>query len=418
MISKFIEPPVSGLSLAERDYRWVRTRALMSELGLGILLVGGFRSRDQYEHYLSNDYLEGAVIFSLTEEPVALSWTDTRIFRAEQSYARGDVRWINDYRVGLDGFGVAALLKELSASHQIGVIGLDTLTAGELTGFIPARFWLDLVENLPGRELVDVSWPFNELMLAKSEEELNLLRWAAEAAEAAAAAMYDAIEPGVPETEVYAEILSAIFRHGCHVHYPSLILHSGPENLSWGPPRWTTTVERAHRIAPGELVQAEIFPTFGNTEVQVQMSVSLGKPNPTVARLAGVSRASYEAGLSVLKAGVTFGELVAAMEQPLRENGCWAQTPLVHSLNPIAYIGSVFLNRDQAPKLPTLPRSQNPGPTPWVGTDVALPAGTTLAFEPNAALGRTRVVTGGTVVVTETGYEELNSLPCHMRVKE
>lgn len=70
----------------------------------------------------------------------------------------------------------------------------------------------------------------------------------------------------MPETEVYADILSTIFRHGCHAHYPTLILHTGPESLAWGPPRWTTTAERAHRFAEGDLVLAEIFPTFGNTE--------------------------------------------------------------------------------------------------------------------------------------------------------
>lgn len=230
------------------------------------------------------------------------------------------------------------------------------------------------VGNLPGRELVDVSWSFNELMLGKSDEELALLRWAATTAEAASRAMFDAIEPGVPETEVYAHILSTIFRHGCHAHYPTLILHTGPENLAWGPPRWTTTAERAHRFAEGDLVLAEIFPTFGNTEVQVQMAVSVGKPNPTVAQCASVSRASYEAGLSVLNADITFDDLVQAMGQPHRESGCWAPTPLVHTINPVAFIGLIPHNREQAPVVPSTPRSPVPATAhPSNGTNLVLP---------------------------------------------
>ena len=37
----------------------------MPAAGIDLLLVGGFRSRDHHEHYLSNDYLEAALTFPL-----------------------------------------------------------------------------------------------------------------------------------------------------------------------------------------------------------------------------------------------------------------------------------------------------------------------------------------------------------------
>jgi hypothetical protein len=149
------------------------------------------------------------------------------------------------------------------------------------------------------------------------------------------------------------------------VRYPSLILHSGYPSLAWGPPRWTTTAEPPRKIADRDLVQAEIFPTFGNAEVQVQMSVAVGEPDPLIAQCAAVARASYQAGLSVLRAGITFGELVRAMEQPLRENECWALTPLVHSVNPQAFIGMTHINRDRAPSVPSLSAPRPQGPPRW-----------------------------------------------------
>ncbi|MFE0420450.1 M24 family metallopeptidase [Streptomyces tendae] len=404
-----------SLSLAERDRRWSRTRALMDELGLDLLLVGGFRSRDHYEHYLSNDYIEGAVVFPRTAAPVTVTWGATRVFRAEDSFARGAERWIDQYCTGLDGAAVAGLIKDLSPDGRIGIVGLETQTAGEFSGFIPARFWMDLTEGLPGRDIVDISWQFNEMMLPKSEEELALVRRAAAAAEAACHAMVETAAPGVPETEIYAAVLSELARHGCGVRYPTLILNSGFPSLAWGPPRWTTTAEPVRRLAKQDLVMAEIFPTFGNAEVQVQMSIAVGTPHPTVAQCAAVARASYEAGLSVLRAGTTFQELLHAMEQPLREAGCWALTPLVHSLNPQAFLGFTRVNAEDTAPVPALP-----GPPPrhvpeLSGSDLVLPAGATLAFEPNACVGRTRVVSGGTVIVTDTGYEETNVLPCRMR---
>ncbi|WP_236789330.1 Xaa-Pro peptidase family protein [Amycolatopsis sp. GM8] len=394
------------------------TREFMRERGLDLLLVGGFRSRDHYEHYLSNDYIEGAVVFPIAENPVAVTWAGTRIHRAEDSFARGMVPWITDYRIGSDGGAVAGLIKDLSQGGKIGVVGLDTQTAGEFSGFIPARFWLDLTAGLSGREIADVSWDFNEMMLPKSAEELTLLRWAGSAAEAAGQVMLDVVAPGVPETEIYAEILATLFRRGCGVRYPTLILNSGYPSLSWGPPRWTTTAEPPRRIAARDLVMAEIFPTYGNAEVQVQMSIAVGKPDPVVAQCAAVARASYEAGLSVLRAGITFGELVRAMEQPLLENGCWALTPLVHSLNPQAFLGFTRVRQQDAATLTSLP-----GPPPrnlsrLQAADLVLPAGTTLAFEPNACIERTRVVVGGTIIVTDDGYEEVNSLSCRMHVMD
>jgi Xaa-Pro aminopeptidase len=43
--------------------------------------------------------------------------------------------------------------------------------------------------------------------------------------------------------------------------------------------------------------------------------------------------------------------------------------------------------------------------------------GMVLAFEPNACLDRHRVNLGGTVLVTETGCEELNRIPTRVTHK-
>jgi Xaa-Pro aminopeptidase len=54
----------------------------------------------------------------------------------------------------------------------------------------------------------------------------------------------------------------------------------------------------------------------------------------------------------------------------------------------------------------------------WVGNrtifpprDAVLKPGMVLAFEPNACIGDHRVNIGGTVLITESGCEELNSIP-------
>src|SRR5262249_57019414 len=67
------------LSLRERDRRWQRVRDLMRAHELECLIVGGYRGRERYECYITDDYVEGAVIFPLEGEPTALTWTGLRI---------------------------------------------------------------------------------------------------------------------------------------------------------------------------------------------------------------------------------------------------------------------------------------------------------------------------------------------------
>jgi Xaa-Pro aminopeptidase len=110
---------------------------------------------------------------------------------------------------------------------------------------------------------------------------------------------------------------------------------------------------------------------------------------------------------------MTFAELLAVMEEPLKTAGCWGYTPLVHSLGPHFLPGRTLVNREQ---LDLNVR--------YVGSNAArarqavLQPGMVFAFEPNACLGNHRVNIGGTVVVTSTGCEELNQIPTEVTHKQ
>ena len=75
------QTPLPTLSLRERDRRWAAVRGLMREQGVDCLLVAGFRSREMYESYVSDDYNEGAVVFPLDGDPVVLTWAHLRVLR-------------------------------------------------------------------------------------------------------------------------------------------------------------------------------------------------------------------------------------------------------------------------------------------------------------------------------------------------
>jgi Xaa-Pro aminopeptidase len=407
-----VEPPT--LSLAERDRRWVRVRQLMRERGFDGLLVAGFRSREMYETYISDDYNEGCVVFPLAGDPVVITWAHLRVMRARWSQQRGTTLWVDDYRVATSGAGVADVLREKGlAASSLGVVGLSSQAPTEIYGAIPANFWAEITAALPNVVWNDISEEFSHLMLVKSDEELAQVRYAARAAEAACRVIVEVAAPGVGEEVIYAEAIREMLRHGIGLRYPMIVMNSGPHTLSWGPPRFTTSGEAPRILQRGDLVQAELMPLCGNQEVQVQMTVALDPLDDTNLKCERVARTAYEAGIKALKPGMTFAELLAVMEEPLKSAGCWGYTPLVHSLGPHFLAGRTQVNQEQA-KLDVR----------FVGANAArqreavLQPGMVFAFEPNACLGQHRVNIGGTVVVTATGCEELNHIPTSVAHKQ
>jgi Xaa-Pro aminopeptidase len=400
-----VEPPT--LSFAERTRRWTRVRALMREHRVDGLVVAGFRAREMYESYLSDDYNEGCVVFPLEGDPVVVTWAALRVMRAQWSAQRGHALWIDDYRVAATGGAVGTLLAEMKLdASRLGVVGLRSQAPTEMYGAVPAWFWLELTAAVPKVEWKELSEEFSHLMLVKSEEELAQMRYAARAAEAACAVVAEVTHVGVGEEVVFAEATREMLRHGIGLRYPMIVMNSGPHTLSWGPPRWTTRGEAPRILERGDLMQAELMPLCGNQEAQVQMTVALDPVDETNARCEQVARASYEAGLEALKPGITFADLVQAMEEPLKTAGCWGYTPLVHSVAPHFLAGRTTVNMDKV----NLGVRSVGAPYARVRKTV-IEAGMVFAFEPNACIGDHRVNIGGTVIVTANGCEALNEIP-------
>jgi Xaa-Pro aminopeptidase len=407
-----MQPPV--LSLAERDRRWARVRELMRERGFDGLLIAGFRAREMYETYISDDYNEGCVIFPLDGDPVVLTWAPLRVMRARWSQERGTRLWVDDYRVAASGTAAAEVLREKRLGESsLGVVGLSSQAPTEMYGAIPANFWMELTAALPKARWQDISEEFSHLMLVKSDEELAQVRYAARAAEAACKAMVEVVVPGVGEEVAFAEATREMLRHGIGLRYPMIVMNSGPATLSWGPPRWTTSGEAPRILQRGDLLQAELMPLCGNQEVQVQMTVALDPLDETNRKCERVARASYDAGIRALRPGISFADLVAAMEEPLKQEGCWGYTPLVHSLGPHFLMGRTTVNQDQA-KLDV----RHVGAQAARQRKAVMAPGMVLAFEPNACIGDHRVNIGGTVIVTATGCEELNHIPTTVAHKQ
>ncbi len=396
------------LSLKERDRRWGRTRELLKKQGIECLIVAGLTSREQYDAYLTNDYAEGIVVFPAEGAPTYITWMEGRVTRQKEAERRGITPWVADMRVGVDGPTLAGIIREKGFDKaRVGIVGLQTKGPAEMSGCIPYTLWANTLAELPRVEFVECSEAFAALMLVKSEEELVLMRRSAEIGEEACQVMLDISKPGVTELEITTAVLHTIFKNCAFSPPPFLILHSGPETVSWGPPLWRYQGGRTRTLQKGDMVLAEIFPRYGGFESQQQMAIALAPVDDIHRECARLARRGYERGLEVLRPGVTFQKVADEMEKPVKEAGCWHITPMIHSLSPLAWVGRV----EASPKGAT-------GKGAWESQPLPVEAGMVFELESNAQRGTHRVNIGGTVVVTKSGAEELNHLPTRMHIAD
>ena len=183
------------------------------------------------------------------------------------------------------------------------------------------------------------------------------------------------------------------------------------ETYRWGcdAPRWLLHAEPPRRVQRGDLVQGEIHTVDGGQEAQVQMSVALDPIDTDNRKCEAVATRAYEAGLRAVRPGVTFAEVVRAMEEPIRAAGCWSKTPLLHTLS-FGATGFTGVNREQLTGTPEgkIEGQANPGIR---RRELVLQPGMGLELEPNACVNTHRVNIGTGVLVTDTDCEALNVLP-------
>jgi Xaa-Pro aminopeptidase len=395
------------LPFKERERRWKRTRDLMKEKDLECLVVFG-KGREKFDSYLTNEPLEGIIVFPFVGEPIYYLWTPNRATLRIETVLKDEKWWVEDVRVGSSGASVVEALQEKGMDRaRVGVVGMSF--RGD--GIVPYKTWTYVLEKLPKATFVDMTQPYCQMMMVKSEEEIKLIRHSARIGEMACEAMMKVVKVGVSETEIYSTVMSTIYSHGAVTSAAFFILKTGPDNVSWTSPIWVHRGGAPRVLQKGDVVNCELFPIYGGFETQQQLAIAL-KPISTVTkRCADIARRSYEAGLKALSPGRSFKEVSEEMDRPLLEAGACNLSPLIHSLLPLAYVSTMRFDPEQ---LPEIKRFKGLTTVKQLG-DLIIKPGMIFELEPNASLGKNRVNIGGAVLVTQNGAEELNTLATKMQ---
>lgn len=408
---------VPQYSFAERDRRWAIARQIMEEQDLEGLVVfgsreGAFPAPFTMDTYFTNDRPGALVVFPREGEPRVLAFALAANDHMQALDRHEDV-WIapeNFYAGAPNGQLLALLMQEVGIGEKrVGVIGLESYPPFYFGGAIPYSLWKSVLDAFPTAEFVQAGRQFFELTAARSAEELAVIRWSADVGEAMAIALRDATSPGIHEGQLYSAAMAAC---SANVGFTGeLLLQSGKEFISFGPPSWTYRPQVPRMIEDGDVVAGEIFSSLGLLETQHQVTVAVGKVHPDYERAAEVARAAYDEGLAAARPGQTFGDVVAAMQAPLKKEGGYNVHPLLHSINPFGLVcgfGEGFNSLTGSDRYPLAAE------VPMIGEDFVLQPGMTFAFEPSCMFGRRYANLGGTVVIEETGTVELNEVTTHM----
>ena len=289
---------VPGYSTAERDRRWAIARQIMEEQDLEGLVVfgsreGAFPAPFNMDTYFTNDRPGALVVFPRQGEPRVLAFALAANDHM-QSLDRGEAVWIKPeyfYAGAPNGQLLALLMQELGiGQRRVGVIGLDSYPPFYFGGAIPYTMWKTVLDSFPQAEFVQVGTRFFELTVTRSKEELAVLRWSANVGETMAIALRDATRPGVHEGQLYSAAIAAC---SANVGFTAeLLLQSGKDFISFGPPSWNYRPQAPRVIEDGDVVAGEIFSSLGLLETQHQVTVAVGKVHPDYERAAYTARGS------------------------------------------------------------------------------------------------------------------------------
>jgi Xaa-Pro aminopeptidase len=379
-----------GYSLAERDRRWAIARSIMDAEEADALIVYGEPEPAAFapDVYFTNERPGAIVVFPLGREPISLVPEPVHI--TDHMAAPGWVAPAN-MRMARHAYGLVDVLTDHGLGRaRIGVIGQQ-----------PYGLWTSVLQQLPQAVFTPVGESFLLHTLHQSAEELAVLEHAAATGRAMVDAMLATTAPGSTEAEVYAAAMAAGSATA------GVLLASGPESVSWGPPVWGYRPQPARVIEQGDLLLACVSCSYGMRETRHQVAIAVGELHPQLERAARVVRSCYEAGLAALRPGRTFGEVCAAMRAPLDEAGGWNPHPLVQGMNPYGPVGGFGAG------LAGLPEASRYGllaEATTTGHQLPLAPGMTFSLAPNSAFGRRLVHFGAMVVVGDGDPVELTPM--------
>jgi Xaa-Pro aminopeptidase len=389
------------LSIQERDRRYAVVRREMAKRGIDVLLLPANTGRweqlqgdSRYLTAIGGFATEVFTVFPREGEVTAYIFNRAAWWRQAQ-------KWVSDVRDGRNRWGQNAIERINELGWQRGTIGISGL-AGLFRapeGIIPYSSVKMIQDAFPHATIVNATEMMQEIRAVKSAEEVSMLERSAAIVEKTIEAMVENARPGVSERELYGAMVHAMLANGGEL--PTLFfLSAGPELTS------SSFVPTDYRIQKGDRIIDEIEAKYGGYAAQAVCPVAIGAPNDEYARMVEISRACFDAIVSTMKPGVTFGTLFDVYTRTVEEFGngkyLWSH-PMMHARG-LGDDGPALLGAKDLERFSKL----------------ELQTGMTFIVKPQVrpAQGKGRASIGDTVAVTENGARRLGRRELKLVVKD
>jgi len=277
--------------------RWHRLVRLLSQADLDGLLVTSEANRRYLSGFTGSS---GVVVLGGT---VGEAWLVTDPRYAEQ--ARGEVG--EGWNVVEHGLDQAAWVAEVIRAAGIRRLGFE---ADHLTHSAYHRY----EDLLSGLTLVPTVGMVEGLRAIKDAMELDTLRQAARISSQAWAEVEQAVRPGAAEEDLAFEVSRSLHRYGASNAFSPIVAGGKRSALPHATPS-------SYALCPGDVVQFDLGARYQGYCSDLSRVLFLPPRSPLLVRVWEAVQLAYSAALSVLRPGVTGGEVDRAARSVLEEAG-------------------------------------------------------------------------------------------------
>jgi Xaa-Pro dipeptidase len=388
-------------SRAEYERRFAALRAKMERHDLDVVICPGGPSHwsfgggmlwlsGHWEWHCAAVY----VVFPRKGEPTliyGMGGTHIEAVRREVSVAISDVR---SGRNGKFAEVMAERIREVGAERgRIGLLELDS----RHKDYMPANQYLRLREELPQAEIVFTEGFMHELVVVKSDEELECVRHAGRLCTDAMRALAERAKPGATEQDLRAAVGAAILEGGGDIDF--IIIGSTPMEdpaLVFGNPR-----PSLRKLEKGDMILMELAAGYRGYSAQIGQPICIGTPTERVQKFWDeIAKPGYERVTAAIGPGRPVTDMVEAARF-FRDNNCQSRPIVTHGIDFVSDGPHVYIEGAKTHDF-----------------DEVLRPGMVLMPEPNpiSADGRLGMFVGHTFIVTETDRECVDDWPLELTV--
>ena len=388
-------------SREEYARRYAALRAKMREHKLDVVIVPGGPSHwsfgggmtwltGHWEWHAISSY----VVVPLEAEPTlifSMGGTHAEAVRRQVAPALSDVR---QSRGGRYAEVMVERIKELGlARPRIGLVEIDP----RHKDYMPVNQYNDLHAGLPEAEIVFTRSFIHELVVIKSEAELDCVRRAGRLCQHAMEAMVAAAKPGARESDLRGAAGSAILQGGGDVDF--LIIGStsmASPAMFFGNPR-----PSERKLKKGDIVIMELAAGYRGYTAQIGSPICLGEPTEMVKQFwHDITLPGYRRIVAEIRPGNPIDNVRIAA-QFFRQKGMQSRPTQIHGIDIVTATPHVFAERTEARE-----------------DDKIFKPGMVTMAEPNpiTADGMFGIFLGHTLIVTKDGHEVVDEFPLEIAV--